>query len=86
VSVVEHAQVLWLGGIGGADLTGLHFELGLTETATLNEDFICGEERRKRESDWRRATTRNGLTVLTIAMLEEPGQGTYEEARGLPRA
>jgi hypothetical protein len=45
VGIVEHAQILWLGGIGGADLTRLHLELGLSETATLNKDFICRERK-----------------------------------------
>lgn len=39
--IVEDTQVFELGGIGGANLARLHFELRLSQAPTLHEYLIC---------------------------------------------
>lgn len=41
VGVVEDAEVVRLGGIGGAHLAGLDFQLGLAETPSLYKRLVC---------------------------------------------
>lgn len=41
VRIVEHTKVVRLRRVRGANLAGLHLQLGLAKAATLNKDLIC---------------------------------------------